>query len=341
MVEIQEKPVPELKSTAVPEQAHTTLKNILTLNLTACDITVCLAALPVGETIPQYELLVLHEDVTTAFRDMLATLLKRYRDAYEKRDMQPRHYEITTKLAPYEMEWLDLSMFPAIRQQIEPLATSSEFSIFTEEQDFLDRLRFYVIIVQRPPHAPIYFYRHFSPKQLLERSRYLIIQRLWNNTYEYTRLTDSAFLFDKYIDCISCGNNMFIFKKDGFQQVFHYLEDLEEKADEMLMSIKNRQLIANFDDFAKACKGHYIKMLILKSISTKPDLATFTPEKLRATIEQYGLPIDIDAQGLLIYNPQEPWEILKLLDEHYVISSITGENYEANSKRRHERKRKR
>src|SRR5579875_3401663 len=117
MVEIQEKPVPELKSIAVPEQALTTLKNILTLDLTAYDITVCLASLPVDEAIPQYELLVLHEDVTTAFRDMLATLLKRYRDAYEKRDIQPRHYEITTKLASYEMEWLDISTFPAIRRQ--------------------------------------------------------------------------------------------------------------------------------------------------------------------------------------------------------------------------------
>lgn len=335
MMETHEKIVLATQPLTVPKESLATFEHMFTLDLTTCDLIVCLASLGKDDDVPHYQMLEMRDDAHNAFRDIVKDMLAFYHKMY-KEGRQPQLYDVTTKLDRGQTEWLDLSTYVAIQQQVEPLAGYTDFDTFQEAKEFLRGLRFYVIIVQ-PPHGkpPIYFYRHYSAKYQLTETQKFILFRF--QEYEYTRITQPGFLFDKYIDCVSCGTDMFICKKDGFYRVFHYLEDLEQKADEILEVVRQRQLIENFEEFAEACRNDRSKMLILKSISTKDYLATLTLDALKSNITHYDLDIKIAASGCLLYESKQQWHVLHLLDDRYVRSEMTNIDYNANSKQRHAR----
>lgn len=333
-----EKIVLESPLLTVPKEALATLEHLFSLDLTTCDLIVCLASLGKDDDVPRYQMLEMRDVAQNTFRDIVQDTLAFYHESY-KEGRNPQLYDVTAKLDKGQTEWLDLSTYVAIQQQVEPLAGYTDFDTFQEAKDFLRGLRFYVVIVQ-PPHGkpPIYFYRRYSAKYQLAETQKFILFRLQD--YEYTRITQPGFLFDRYIDCISCGTDMFICSKDGFYRVFHYLEDLEQKADEILEVVKRRQVIENFDEFAEACRRDRNKMLILKSISTKDYLATLTLDALRNNITRYDLDIKIASNGCLLYDSKQQWHVLHLLDDRYVRSEMTNIDYNANSKHRHGRQAK-
>lgn len=317
----------------VKDDPEAAFDDILALDLSECDVTVCLASYVKEDIIPRFERLHLSNELTDEFRGIAVYLLEQSRRNKNNGNMVLRSYAVESKLDPYEIEHLDLSAYDTILEQIDPLTSLAEIGLFGEDEKFIANLRFYVITVQLAEGEPVHFYRSYTPKRMLSRSRMFAV---WFSQGQYDKVTQPVFLFDHYIDCVSRGNTMFIFKKDNFQEIFRFFEMVRKVAKETLDTIRMRVPIQNFEAFAHDCEGHLAKLVKLKNIAAKPYWNRITIHNMKKVIEKNNLPVKIvetDGKEMLLYDPTDKWVLLKLLDDDYLWSLMTEQSYEVNGKR--------
>jgi hypothetical protein len=76
----------------------------------------------------------------------------------------------------------------------------------------------------------------------------------------------------------------------------------------------------------------------LTSIARRPYLSNLTIADMKPAIQRHQLHIPVvdinnGQQEMLHFDKDFPWDILKLLDDDYLTSIMTGQNYEVDAKR--------
>lgn len=309
------------------------LERILELDLSECEVTVCLASAPKDEILPGFERLLLSAELTETFRTVAAYTLAHFKKEHSNGNLVLQKYAVESKPESYEVEYLDLSAYKSILEQISPLAALADIGVFEADEKFVSGLRFYVIAAQPPSGDPYYFFRSYTPKKMLSRSRFFAM--VFRHGI-YDQVIEPAFLFDHHIDCVSSGGMMFIFKKENFYEIFRFFETIRRVAEETLDTIKVTVPIQNFDDFARDCEAHLAKLEKLRNIAAKPYWGKVTIENIKKVIEKNNLSVQIVQTGAgekLVYDPANKWVLLKLLDDDYLWSLMTEHTYEVTGKR--------
>jgi hypothetical protein len=324
-------------SKSVKANSISTLNSILQVDLNQCTISVCLAALVGDEDDPKFEKLQLSDDLTEDFRDIVRALLEKRSNDNGSGDLVLQSYDAGSKPESYEVEYLNLSEHDSIKQQIASLSSLANLGIFSVAEEFVAGLRFYVIVVQAGEADPLYLFRSYSSKKELGRSRGF--GALFSDGH-FDRVRQPMFLFDQHIDCMSRGDEMFIFTKDKFQKIFRFFEMVLKAAKATLKTIEAKIPIANFDEFEESCIGHLQMQAKLKNIAGKPDLEKVTMTKIKKVLKEFpGLGIQIkkkNGKEMLVFNPSDKWALLRLLDDDYLKSLMTDKNYEVTGKREYQ-----
>jgi hypothetical protein len=297
----------------------------------SCLANLCLAS--AGEIVPDYHRVTATDSVLTEFRSAVGTLLKSYKRNLDRGNFAIRGYDAIAKLDGHEVECVDLNDHPEIKEQIEGLATLSDLAAFSENADVMSSLRFYVIVLEPDHGTPVYCFRSCSPKIELGQSSKIAAFFSGN---QFDTFTDSLFLFDRGIDCICHGNDVFVFNKGRFESIFQFFELVKLAASETLETIRTTIPIHNFDDLQSACLNHLQMLKKLKNIAAQPYLSRIRITDIRRVIEEMELDLRVekhDRKLKIVFDPKNKWEILRLLDDDYLQSIMTGENYEVNSKR--------
>jgi Domain of unknown function (DUF4868) len=321
----------------IKEDQHVALNDILQLDLTQCAVSVCLASLVNDGEEPKFEKLQLSDDLTEDFREVVRALLKRWSRDNGSGDLVLRSYDAGSKPESYEVEYMNLSEHESVKAQIASLSSLSNLGIFGGTDSFVSGLRFYAIVVQSTQGEPIYCFRSYSSKKELGRSS--TFGALFTAGH-YDRVREPMFLFDQHIDCFSRGDDMFIFKKDKFQKLFRFFEMVLKAAKATLRTIKAHVPIANFDEFEKACEGHLQMQAKLKNIAGKSDIKEITIAKIKKVLKelpQLGVQIKkTNGKEMLVFDASDKWALLRLLDDDYLKSMMTGKNYEVTGKREYQ-----
>ncbi len=315
----------------VKENLEALLDNLLSLDLDKCALTVCVAS--VSNDMAKYEKLQLTDELTSDFRSIVIKLVERLNRERQSGDMVLRQYEAGSKPDKHEIEYFELSDQDFIKDQIAPLSSLAEVPIFAAEDAFVSDLRFYVIIIQCKGTKPIYFYRLYSQKQELHKSK--VFAAIFTKGH-FDRVRQPMFLFDQHFDCFSINDVMYIISADKFQKIFRYFDLLKKDANKILRTIKKNIPIANFEEFEEACKKHLQKLSKLKNIASKPYLSKVTISDIKKVIDEFELKVEItkkDGQEMLVFDQSNKWEILRLLDDDYLGSLMTGQHYEVTGKR--------
>src|SRR6185312_6119057 len=109
--------------TVAKNEYLTAFQEILTLNIKACTVEVCIASLPVNEPQPNFKRLRLAESLKDGFRDLVAACLVEYHKDLLLHNLQLLEFDVASKPAGYQIEHLDLSKKPYdnIVEQTQPL----------------------------------------------------------------------------------------------------------------------------------------------------------------------------------------------------------------------------
>lgn len=309
------------------------LDRILELDLSECEVTVCLASSLKDAVLPRFERLLLSAELTETFRSVAAYTLALYKKEHNSGNLVLRKYAVESKPESYEVEYLNVSTYESIMEQISPLSALADVEVFEADEKFISGLRFYVITVQPPSGDPVYFFRTYTPKKMLGRSRLFAV--MFRHGI-FDKVIEPAFLFDQHIDCLSHSGIMFIFKKENFYEIFRFFETIRRIAKETLDTIRATVPIQNFDDFARDCEGHLAKLEKLRNIAAKPYWGKITVENMKKVIEKNNLPVQFVQTNVgekLVYDPSDKWVLLKLLDDDYLWSLMTEQSYEVTGKR--------
>lgn len=278
------------------------------------------------DRIPAIQRLNLHEDVASDF-------LQTARAAVTP-EVALRCYEPAYKPEPGELLCIPLDESEAVASTVEAFRRIDQVQLFTEDNEFVRRLRFYAIVVGSHPGRQAIFFRHYSPKKELSRHTDFALM-LWRGNYNHVR--ERIFLFDDAVDCFSWGGTLFIKNVTQFQRIFNYFDELRRKAHATIQAVHRRVPIHNLADFELACSGNSLMLTKLASISRKPYLSRVTFLDVERAIQEFSLDIDVVRDGhthQLVFDPdrERRWLILKLLDDDYLGSVMTDEKYEVNSK---------
>lgn len=308
------------------------LNDILMLDIDSCEFQLFLASLTDNNT-PDFQCVTITDNVATEFKEIIKKIIiKRKKDA-EENDLVLHDYDPQVKLEKHEIEYLDLSTHSSIRNQIDALTDIASLASFSEDDQFIAKLRFYVLMLKPNRGDPVFFFRSYTPKKELNRSAlFAIVLRKG----QYDRFQERLFLFDQHIDCIVQNDKLFIINKDKFQKIFRFYEMLVISAKKTMHIIKKHIPIDDFVAFESACEGHLQKLAKLKNIASKPYLKQITMKDIKKVIEKYNLPIQTVGSGKdekVQYDASDKWAILRILDDDYLESVMTGNSYEVNSKR--------
>lgn len=272
-------------------------------------------------------------DVADTFRTVAHEVIQRILQPVAAGDVRIRDYDAAVAAVERELERLDATEHERVLSQLKRLDRIEEMPLFNAEDDFLSLLRFYSITLRVNGLSPVHLIRQFSPKSELQRSRWF---GLFFRDGTYNRVTERTFLFDMSIDCVASESEVLILKKNAFHQIFRFYDRVREKGVESLAAVADLNIIANFEEFSASCEGHVQKLAKLNSIVRKGYLPNVTLDKVKFVIEKLGLSVQlslISGQEKLLFESSDRWALLKLLDDDYYQSEMTGRKYEANSKR--------
>lgn len=294
-------------------------------------VTLVLATFDANEERPTYRSLSISDDVADAFRAFASDRATTVVGLRDEGDLDLKEYAVAYKSGSHQIEYVssdDDVLGPILRS----IPSPAQIPLIGDLKDFVDRVRFYCLVISHGNRRAVLFRRYNRTRELL-RSRNLVM-RLMGDRYE--RISEPTFQFEPDFDAILFREFLFVLNKTNFQHIFRYYEQLRAVAKQSLETISKLVPISNFDAFGASCMGHLQKLEKLRNISQKPYLQLVTMEDLKKTIAEFKLDIqvvEIDGKEKLLFDAKRRWNILNLLDDDYLGSSMTGMKYEANSKR--------
>jgi hypothetical protein len=306
-----------------PEQVFQSLPQAL---LGAPAVTVLVAAEPDGHVVVQR--LNLRRDLATEFLSVAKDSVP------AATDVRLKPYEPGYKPDPDEVTYVDLSQNEELAQQIRAISQVQQAELFREDENFIDHLRFYAIVVSPNARHRAVFFRTYSPKKELSRGA-SFAALLSHGSYD--KVESKIFLFDRETDCFAWDGYLFIQNISAFQRIFGYFEALRARANATIDTVLARIPISNADAFRATCTGQMQMLSKIAQIARKPYLNRVTMQEIRRTIDEFGIDVQIvqdNGEDKLLFEggPSKRWLILKLLDDDYLGSTMTHEKYEVNSK---------
>jgi len=311
----------------------TILETLSQLDVAAADLQLVVAAGQDQDGLAICQRAGLTADVAETFRGVAHDVIRGILEPIDAGDVQVRDYDASVASVDRELERLDTTEYERVAQQLGKLDGIADLPIFNADDGFVNHLRFYSVTLRGDGLPPVHLIRQFSPKSELDRSRWF---GLFFSDGTYNRVTERTFLFDENIDCVASGSEVLILKKNAFHQVFRFYDLVRAKGTESLAAVAALNIIANFPDFSASCEGHMQKLAKLNSIVRKGYLPTVTLANVKLVIQKLGLEVqvsNVNGQEMLVFDSSDRWALLKLLDDDYYQSEMTGRKYEANSKR--------
>ncbi|MBE3560682.1 MAG: DUF4868 domain-containing protein [Ktedonobacteraceae bacterium] len=328
------------------DEARELLERILALDLSQCDLAVCLASAQDGSDVPLFRRVHLSQQAADEFRQAIDTALEPHEKALIEGNLVLAEFSADNVLEDGVIEYLRIPDHQTLAPQIADLHNFRSLERFdADEKAFTQNLRFYAIVLSPPASVglqhPVHYYRWYSRTLLLsESSQHAIC--LHRQTGMYKTIDDPVLLFDRHVDCFSCGERMYILQKFYFYTIFRFLDALRDNARCALDILEAMDLIHSFPAFKQDCLKNKNKLLILSRIYHKPYLRDLSIADLEQIINDYNLPIDVEiinGKRKLKYNPRSPWAILHLLDDSYADSPLTQTSYHVKGKREIQKRR--
>lgn len=324
-------------SISTPANHISVFKTIVSLDYKTCPINVYLASATKNDLVPRFEQMLMTPNLTNGFRDIVESILGKYRTEIGGDNLLFLDYVIESVLDANEIEYFELITRKTIAEQIEPLKLLTDIDTFLEEEEFIKGVRFYVIVAQPDESEPVYFYQIYTPRRILKRTG---LHAILGSRGEYDRMYERYLSFEESIDCISHNGFMFVLHKDNFQKMFQFLEEMRAIAQETLQVINCSLPIENFDEFVQACNGNMTMLGKLKKIAAKPYIKDLKMSDVIRIIEENKLPVkivEIGGQKKILFDPKAKakgkYALLRIFNDDYLQSLMTGIDYEVTGKR--------
>lgn len=311
----------------------TALASTASLAASNAIVTVCLAARGADGAMPSLHRLQLSNDLAASFLSGAATALRELHGDITNGDRTLETYDPANVPDKHEVEFHAPPSGSTQAAVIQALGTLQQLPVFDGKAATINRLVFHVIAIQPTGQPAVYLFRKYSKRKELGRSK-KIAALFSSGTFD--RIKDPVFIFDDMVDCIAIAGQMIVIRKDNYHSIFQFFDEALKHATQTLSQIQTALPIDNAAQFENDCKSNALILMRLRGIAGRNYFPSLTLATLEKKIKADCLPIQISGTGKnrkLIYDPRHKWKFLRLLDDGFLSSDMTGRKYEATSKR--------
>ena len=309
------------------------LAGIASVTTSNAAVTVCLASRDGSGGMPSLYRLQLSSDLAASFLSGAAATLRELHTDIANGDRTLEIYDPANVPDRHEVEFHTPPAGSTQAAVVDGLTTLQQLPVFDGKPATINRLVFHVIAIQPTGQQPVYLFRKYSKRKELGRTK-RIAALFSAGTFD--RIKDLVFIFDEMVDCIAIAGQMVVIQKDNYHRIFRFFDEALKHATQTLSQIQMALPIDNAAQFETDCKGNALILMRLRGIADRNYFPSLTLATLEKKIKADGLPIQISGTGKhrkLIYDPQHKWKFLRLLDDGFLSSDMTGRKYEATSKR--------
>ncbi len=309
------------------------LTSITNARLDDCVVSVCVGTRARAGHFPNLHRLQLSDDLAEAFKTRATDTLRQLQRAVGEGNKVLEPYNPGEPQVSYEVEIQAPPAGSAQLAVVGALAELAHIPIFDGADRTINKLIFYAVVIQRENQPDVYLFRKYSKTRELGRTKKLIT--LFSDG-AFDKIDEPLFVFDDVYDAVYAGGHIGILQKDSFHSLFQYYMELMQHADQTLTDICTAVAIENAERFQADCRSNSMILNKLRSIAQRDYLEALTIAGLENKIRQHNLPIQIvvrDGVRHLRYDPIHKWKFLRLIDDGFLSSDLTGANYEVSGKR--------
>ena len=274
---------------------------------------------------------VISQEIGQELLNVAISLINKYLDdevRYE--DYQPEvYYDIPTveKIDPSEIPYFNILLSELGRIDLQLIDISQA-----------KKVAGYIVSIDVPDiNSRIIFIRKYSIKKLLDTSKINMI--FHRNEGRFNRIREEVIAIDKRFDAVFLieeeANQGFIFNKTNFETLFSLYEAYSQIISSKLKILTEKDVIDNLDNFVEICKTDLRKLRKLYRVLSDNNIAEqIKLERIHNVVQDYDLnDVEFSEEGKLVVNKNNIWTVLKLLNDDYTRSDLTGRKYEVHSKK--------
>jgi hypothetical protein len=216
----------------------------------------------------------------------------------------------------------------------DPLLTHERFEESTYEE--LSDIEFQALrISDNREDEHIVLFQKFSNRQLSGNSDKLRMSKKEEN---YTQFEDTVVTVPETVDCMLYEGTIFVFAPKSFEDIFDYLTQYKRHADDVLTGIDDSELrIHNMDDFVESILGDRRVLRKMKSIEERELYNSMARTDVEGIVQEYDLSIEVETDdagewGITIPDMRKKWEVIRLLNDDHLESSLTDSQYQVYGK---------
>jgi Kiwa KwaB-like protein len=196
----------------------------------------------------------------------------------------------------------------------------------------LGALAAYAVIVESQGRRALYF-RKSVPSRVIRADGAF---KLFFDGQLLSKISTDVFSFDGQADAVVIEDEAFVFQRNYFEEMFDFVRTVYQPAADLAVAhIQDTAVLSDTLGFADACRGDVDKLRKLADIGQNIGRANLTWDAIQDVQAKWNVPVELDSQKrCIVFKKADTWSILKLLDDDYLRSDMTGALYEVQSKRR-------
>lgn len=227
---------------------------------------------------------------------------------------------------------LPVGQIPAGRELLQRLAAHQSLAFPpTLTEAFVKRLWAYAVVIEVSESEVIYFRKYTPSKVIRDRGTVGLVF----DGGHFSAIRGEVFNIDSQVDCLCINGQVYILNGPSFENVFGYREWHQQQAQATLKGLGALGTFHGLETVAQAWTQNWRMTRKLASIARSGHAGKLKYEHLAGIAKRFNLQIAFDEQHQRIdVTKSDQWELLKLLDDDYLTSPMTTDDYEVNAKRR-------
>lgn len=199
--------------------------------------------------------------------------------------------------------------------------------------DEFTRIHGYIVRIE-VGNGALFLFRKYASKKLLEKDKIAAfigdgqLNKVEKAIIALDRIYDATLLMKG--DSIS--SKVFILNRSKFESFFSFIEIYSKEIEDNKEDLERIKLIENVNEFISFCASDSRKIKKLAQILRDGKADNIDRDKIKRITTEFRLNIEFTDDGKLKPTKENIWVVLRILNDDYLKSDVTGSKYETHSK---------
>lgn len=271
--------------------------------------------------------------IPNELKHLVIDRLERHIERYQQGKRDIDEYSLTNlNRDDTPIQTLDRDGFPMFGS-IEELLDVRNFPDSSYEKPRPD---FQVIRINDSRDRTLLAFRQYTNYQLIREEKKSLI---FLQDQEYTKVEqDEMVALPNKLDAIYYDGMFIIFEQKNFENMFDWMEELEEQTNDVLVTIEESDvLVHDMEELQRRVGNDRRKMRKVYEVTQNGIVDDLDMPTAKGLIDEFGLQLDIETnsegeEGIAIPDGHKVWDVIRLFNNDHLVSPVDDSRFQVYGK---------